>query len=33
MSIKCVASLCGEEMHEGWWKVVGILKLRIEPIL
>lgn len=33
MSIKCVASLCGEEMHEGWWKVVGNLKPRIEPIL
>jgi hypothetical protein len=31
MSTKCVA-LCGEEMHEGWWKVVGILKHGTKPI-
>ncbi len=33
VSTKCLASLCGEEMHEGWWNVVGILKRGTEPIL
>ncbi len=30
-STKCVAMFCGEEMHEGWWKVVHIFKPGIKP--
>ncbi len=24
---KCIDDLCGEEMHEGWWISIGIIKL------
>ncbi len=26
-STKCIDVLCGEEMHEGWWNSLGIIKL------
>jgi hypothetical protein len=32
-STKCVAMFCGEEMHEGWWKVVNIFNLELSPNL
>jgi hypothetical protein len=26
-STKCVVVSCEEEMHEGWWKAIGVLRL------
>jgi hypothetical protein len=33
MSIKCIETLCGEKMHDGWWLANGIQKPRSEPQL
>jgi hypothetical protein len=29
--MKCIHNFCGEEMHEGWWLSVGIIKLGSTP--